>query len=89
MNTSVKKWSNALKNKARKELLGIYNSYEPKKVKFISSRDKASIASANAMNAETLQSAPRPDKTTASLILPATGLIISFKAFLPFLIKLP
>ena len=35
MNTSVKKWSNALKNKARKELLGIYNSYEPKKVKFI------------------------------------------------------
>lgn len=31
MNTSVKKWSNALKNKARKELLGIYNSYEPKK----------------------------------------------------------
>ena len=35
MNTSVKKWSNALKNKARKELLGIYNSYEPKKVKCI------------------------------------------------------
>nr|WP_314751098.1 hypothetical protein [uncultured Capnocytophaga sp.] len=32
---TVQTWTKALKAKARKELLEIYNCYEPKKVKFI------------------------------------------------------
>ena len=35
MKAVEKIWSNSLKRKARKELLEIYNCYEPKKVKFI------------------------------------------------------